>query len=96
VEEQMMDRWLGFAVVLLLVGLPGACLAEQFAGTLVRVDLTTVTIIGSNNKRFVMHVDGGKRREAAPYLGKSVSVEFRNDNGECKAVGFRSAVNAQK
>lgn len=91
-----MDRWLGFAVVLLLSLLPGTCPAEEFAGKLERVDLTTVTIIGSNNKQVVMKVDGGKRREAAPYLGKSVSVEFRKDNGACKAVRFSSAASAQK
>ncbi|HMK33744.1 MAG TPA: hypothetical protein VK463_01670 [Desulfomonilaceae bacterium] len=66
------------------------CRSEEFAGKLERVDIETVTLIGSDNKRMVVRVDTGNRYKAAPFLGKTVTVDVNNDQGECRAIRFRS------
>ncbi len=90
VEEMMRAIWLGFLLVPILLAAPWTCLAEEFAGRLVRVDLETVTLYGPDNKTLVVQVDQGNRVLAAPFLGKWVRVDLRSDNGGCKAIGFRS------
>ncbi len=44
VEEQMRATWLGFLLVPILLVAPWTCLAEEFAGRLVRVDLPGMKI----------------------------------------------------
>ena len=65
--------------------------AEEFAGKLERVDLESVTLLGSDNQRLVIRVDRGSRQAAAPFLGKWVTVDFRTEGGQCQAVRFRSS-----
>lgn len=86
----MRDRCLGILLVLALSGVCQPCHAEQFAGKLERVDLESVTLLGSDNQRRVIRVDRGCRQAAAPFLGKWVTVDFRTEGGQCQAVGFRS------
>jgi len=87
----MRNLGLGILVALILVGAPGVGTAEEFFGKLERVDLDTVTLRGPDNEMIVVRVDGGNRRNAAPYLGKTVIVYFQNEQGECRAVRFGSS-----
>ncbi len=89
-EEQMRDGWLGLLLGLVLVSMPLDCGAEEFAGKLQRVGIDTVTVVGSDNRKVVMHVKRGQRRQAAPYIGKSVMVDFRTERGEWTAIRFRA------
>lgn len=87
----MKDRCLGILVALILFGAVQICHAEEFLGKLERVDLETVTILGFDNQRFTVRVDRDNRRQAAPFLGKKVTVDFNSNHGEPLAVGFRSS-----
>ncbi|MGO9568303.1 MAG: hypothetical protein ACLP5H_12250 [Desulfomonilaceae bacterium] len=86
----MRDRCLGILLILAVTGLCQPCCAEEFAGKLERVDLESVTLLGSDNQRVVIRVDRGSRQAAAPFLGKWVTVDFRNEGGYCQALRFRS------
>jgi hypothetical protein len=86
----MRDRCLGILLILAVSGLSQPCCAEEFAGKLERVDMESVTLLGSDNQRLVIRVDRGSRQAAAPFLGKWVTVDFRNEGGQCQAVRFRS------
>jgi predicted thioesterase len=66
------------------------CCAEELAGKLERIDFETVTLIGSDNRKVDVRVDMGNRHKAAPFLGKTVTVDVTVDKGECRAVRFRS------
>jgi len=90
-EEKMRDLWLGILSALFLAGAPQAAWAGEFLGMLERVDRDTVTLRGPDNRTLVVRVDTGKRRSAAPFIGKTVTVQFSDENGGCRAVGFRSA-----
>ena len=85
----MRDRWLGILLCSVLSLVPQVCCAEQFAGLLVRVDLHSITLRGSDNEKYVMRVEKRQRREAAPYLGKWVTVDFRSEKGSCRVIRFR-------
>lgn len=85
----MRDRWSEILLCLALFVAPQVCCAEQFAGMLVRVDLHSVTLRGSNNERCVMRVEQGQRREAAPYLGKWVMVDFQAEDHSRRVIRFR-------
>jgi hypothetical protein len=87
----MRDRCLGIILVVAVFGLCQPCSAEEFAGKLERVDMESVTLLGSDNQRLVVRVDRGSRQAAAPYLGKWVTVDFRTEGGQCQAVRFRSS-----
>lgn len=89
VEEQMRDRWSGLLLCFAVCAAPQLCYAEQIAGMLVRVDRHTVTVRQRNDRKVVMQVENGQRREAAPYLGKWVKVDFRNERGSCRVLRFR-------
>ena len=80
----------GVLLLALLLCNPQPCAAEEFNGKLLRVDLTTVTLCSPDNQRLVVSVDRNGREKAAAHLGKSVTVLFRVENGEQKAVLFRS------
>jgi hypothetical protein len=89
-EEEMRDRWLGMMLFAGLLVLPQVCTAGEFAGRLERVDWESVTLRDANDQLVVVRVNKDHRFQAAPFLGKWVTVDFRNDQGECKATGFRS------
>lgn len=81
------------AIVIAFTGLlstPLLCTADEFAGRLERVDLESVTLRGSNDKPFVLRINWDRRFQAAPFLGRWVTVDFRNEQGEPRAIGFRS------
>lgn len=86
----MWERCCALGVALVFLGVPSLCLADEFAGKLQRVDRETVTLRGGDNQNFVLRVDGDNRIQAAPFLGKSVTVDFLNDQGVCRALRFRS------
>ena len=86
----MWDRCWFMALVMLVVALPSLSLAEEFAGKLERVDRDTITVRGGDDRRLVVRVDGSNRIQAAPFLGKSITVYLRSERGECRAVGFKS------
>ncbi len=67
------------------------CWADDVAGKLERVDHKTVTVRCMTNRIFVFEVDPENRLKAAPYLGKSVTVTFRTEAGQCRAVLFKAA-----
>jgi len=86
-----MSRWLGIVIALIgVLSSPLFCKAEEFAGRLERVDMESVTIRDSNDKLVVLRVNWDRRFQAAPFLGRWVTVDFRNEQGEFRAIGFRS------
>jgi hypothetical protein len=85
----MRNRWLEMLLCLAFVVVPQACCAEQFAGMLVRVDLHSVTLRGSDNERCVMRVEQRQRRQAAPYLGRWVMVDFKTVDHSRRVIRFR-------
>lgn len=85
----MRDRCLGILLALILFGSVRTCMADEFSGKLERVDWETVTILGSDNQRFVVSVDQDKRKEAARFLGKWVNVDFLPGQSHPKAIRFR-------
>jgi hypothetical protein len=90
-EEPMRDLWLGILLVpVLALGVPRVCNAEEFAGRLVRVDKTTVTLKGQGDATVVVQVDNGHRADAAPYLGRWVTVDVRTECGGTRAVRFKA------
>jgi len=95
VEEQMRDGWLGLLLGIIVLSIPLECVADEFAGKLQRVGIDTVTVVGPDNRKVVMHVKNGQRRQAAPYLGKSVMVDYRTERGEWTAIRFRSPQHRQ-
>jgi hypothetical protein len=86
----MQDRCLRVLLALALWGVPICCGAQELAGKLVRVDRETVTLRGEDNTSLFLRVDHGERVQAAPFLGKSVTVDCRTDQGVLKALRFRS------
>ncbi len=87
----MRGYWLGVFLSASILISPQLCLAGEFAGRLERVDLESVTIRDSSDKSLVVHVDRSHRYQAAPFIGKWVTVHFRDENGVCRALGFRSS-----
>lgn len=86
----MRGRWLGMVLFAGLLVLPQVCTAGEFAGRLERVDLESVTLRDSNDKLVVVRVNKDHRFQAAPFLGKWVTVDCRSEQGEFRAIGFRS------
>jgi len=86
----MWERCSALAVALVILGASSVCLADEFAGKLQRVDRETVTVRGGNDQSLILRVDGDNRILAAPFLGKSVTVDFLNEQGVCRALRFRS------
>ena len=89
-EEEMRVRWLWMMLFAALSAAPQCCLAGEFAGWLERVDLESVTLRDSDNKPVVVRVERNHRFQAAPFLGKWVTVDFQTEKGEFRALGFRS------
>ncbi|MBI4962554.1 MAG: hypothetical protein HY913_04695 [Desulfomonile tiedjei] len=86
----MWERCSALAAVLMILGAPCLCSADEFAGKLERVDRETVTVRGGNNQSLILRVDSDNRIQAAPFLGKSVAVDFLNEQGVFRALRFRS------
>ncbi len=87
----MMGRCLAIVIAFTgLLGSPLLCAADEFAGRLERVDMESVTLRDSNDKLVVIRVNRDRRFQAAPFLGRWVTVDFRNEQGEFRAIGFRS------
>lgn len=63
--------------------------AEELSGQIERVDWETVTLRGANDNRVVVRVDGVKRLEAAQFLGKTVRVEIRGQDGNFRVMKFQ-------
>ncbi len=86
----------GIFLFVILLCASHVCGAEQIAGKLERVDMDTVTIRCSNNKKMVMSIERGNRRQAAPFLGKSVLIDSRQEKGDFKAVGFKPCLSKNR
>lgn len=86
----MRNRCSGILLFVIILCSGHVCAAEQIAGKLERVDMDTVTIRCSDNKKMVMSIERRKRVQAAPFLGKWVLIDSRRDRGDVKAVGFKS------
>jgi hypothetical protein len=84
----MQGRCKGLVLALVLCA-PLSCAADELSGKLERVDLSTVTLRTTDNQQLVLGVNPGDRQRAAPYLGKSVMVQFRTEQGAKKLVLFR-------
>ncbi|MCX5862691.1 MAG: hypothetical protein WCG29_01780 [Desulfomonile sp.] len=87
----MRGRWLTIGCVPIMLLVTDVSIAGEFAGKLERVDWETVTLRDLDNNKRVVRVDIHNRREAASYLGKTVTVEWQDEDGGCRAVQFRSA-----
>jgi len=89
-EDEMQGRCCAALLVSILLPCAHLCQAQECVGKLERVDLQTVTVRSCDNQKAVFKVDGRDRGKAAPYLGKSVAVEIKTENGEQWAVLFRA------
>ena len=87
----MRDLWLGGVYIILIISGVEIFAADEFAGKLQRVDWETVTLLDIDNNSLVVRVDTQIRQEAAHYLGKTVTVDFLNEDGGCRAIRFRSS-----
>ena len=67
------------------------CLAGELSGKLERIDRATVTVLDLANRRITLRVDTRDRSKAARYLGKSVRVVVRPEDGHQRAVLFSSS-----
>jgi hypothetical protein len=85
----MRVSWFGMMFALVIVVMVQPCRAGEFAGRLERVDVDTVTLRGSDNQVLVVHVDHHHRLQAAPFLGRWVTVDFHTVQGMASATGFR-------
>ena len=86
----MPGRWYGLLFFVFVLSCAQLCYGGELAGKLERVDLKTVTLRSPDNQKLILKVDKCDRKKAAPYLGKSVTIQFRIENGEQRAVLFRS------
>lgn len=84
----MQSRCKALVLVLVLCA-PLSCAADELSGMLERVDISTVTLRTPDNQQLVLGVNPADRERAAPYLGKSVMVKFRTEQGAKKLVVFR-------
>jgi hypothetical protein len=88
----MSVRYASILMLLLVCGVVQVCCAEEVAGKLARVDLETVTVIGSDHRKVSVRVDPDSRFKAAKLLGKTVTVDVVSmDEGQCRAISFRQA-----
>ncbi len=87
----MRGRCWGLVVLALLFVSSCPCLAGELSGKLERVDRATVTLLDLANRRITLRVDTRDRSKAAPYLGKSVRVVVRPEDGHQRAVRFTSS-----
>jgi hypothetical protein len=87
----MRGRFWTMLSALVLISAPGMSLAGECAGKLEKVGLNTVILKAMNNHRMVFYVDSGHRVMAAPFIGKLVTVQFRQKDGRRKALLFRPA-----
>ena len=81
----MQGRWWGLLVFIALVNINTPCLADECRGKLQRVDRNSITLRVKSGP-LVLRVDPDLRKQAAPYLGKSVTVSFEPQNGEIRAL----------
>lgn len=85
----MRVSWLGMLFTLVMVVMVQPCRSAEFVGRLERVDADTVTLRSFENRVLVVRVDRGHRLEAAPFLGRWVTVDFHTVQGKALATGFR-------
>ncbi|MFC1834381.1 hypothetical protein ACFL2Q_06570 [Thermodesulfobacteriota bacterium] len=86
----MQGRWWGVLLLALIPVLHQPCSAGEFAGKLVRVDSTTVTLRGTGNQKMVIRVNPVDRQEAARLLGRTVKVQTTGGHGGYKVKFFRA------
>jgi hypothetical protein len=88
----MLVRCVSILMVLIACSAHEVCRGEEVAGKLERVDFESITVVGSDNRKISVRVEPGNRHKAAPFLGKTVTVDVVNlDKGECRAIRFRPA-----
>lgn len=85
----MRCRYIAIMCAVGVLGLTGISAAEELAGKLERVGWETVTIAAGNNEKLVLSVDKDNRVQAAPYIGKRVTVRVSKDKGKPIAVLFK-------
>ena len=90
-EEKMWGRCWGLVLLALLLASACPCFAGELSGKLERIDRATVTLLDLANRRITLTVDTRDRSKAARYLGKSVTVVVRPEDGHQRAVLFSSS-----
>jgi len=84
----MQGRCKGLVLALVLCA-PLPCVAGELSGKLERVDLATVTLRTPDDQQLVLAVNPGDRERAAPFLGKSVMVQYRTEQGAKRLIVFQ-------
>lgn len=85
----MKGLWLGTVVLCGLACASGSSFAGELAGRLERVDLESVTLRAVDDKTVVVRVERDHRVQVAPFLGRWVTVDVKDDQGVFRALGFR-------
>jgi hypothetical protein len=87
----MRGLWLASCTTFMLVSISQLAYSGELAGKLERVDSNSLTILEANNNRFVVGIDGGSRREVAQFLGKTVTIDYCDENGAYKVLRVKAA-----
>ena len=86
----MTIRGVGTLVTVVFFSFTTVVLAYEFSGKLERLDFNTVTLLGKDSDKKTGRICNEQRVQAARFLGKSVRVNFEQQQGEDWVVSFEA------
>jgi hypothetical protein len=86
----MTIRVVGTLVTVVFFSFTTVVVAYEFSGKLERLDFNTVTLLGKDSDKKTGRICNEQRVQAARFLGKSVRVNFEQQQGEDWVVSFEA------
>jgi len=86
----MTIRGVGTLVTVVFFSFTTVVAAYEFSGKLERLDFNTVTLLGKDSDKKTGRICNEQRAQAARFLGKSVRVNFEQQQGEDWVVSFEA------
>ncbi len=86
----MTIRGMGTLVTVVFFSFTTVVVAYEFSGKLERLDFNTVTLLGKDSDKKTGRICNEQRVQAARFLGKSVRVNFEQQQGEDWVVSFEA------
>jgi|GEM_PF-2742809 hypothetical protein len=86
----MTIRGVGTLVTVVFFSFTTVVVAYEFSGKLERLDFNTVTLLGKDSDKKTGRICNEQRVQAARFLGKSVRVNFEQQQGEDWVVSFEA------
>jgi hypothetical protein len=86
----MTIRGVGTLVTVVFFSFTTVVMAYEFSGKLERLDFNTVTLLGKDSDKKTGRICNEQRVQAARFLGKSVRVNFEQQQGEDWVVSFEA------